>query len=50
MPKLSAKATLSTFDQFKRKISGQGAVRAEKEFILFISNEDMDIIKIIKSL
>ena len=34
-----------------KKISGKGAVRAGKGFILFISNENMkDIIKIIKSL
>ena len=38
-------------NRFDRKISGKGAVRAEKGFTLFISNEDMnDIIKIIKSL
>ena len=38
-------------NQFERKISGKGAVRAGKGFSLFISNEDMnDIIKTIKSL
>ena len=38
-------------NRFDRKISGKGAVRAEKGFTLFISHEDMnDIIKIIKSL
>ena len=34
-----------------KKISGKGAVRAGKRFVLFISNESMnDIIEIIKSL
>ena len=41
----------NTINKFERKISGKGAVRAGKEFNLFISYEDMnDIIKIIKSL
>ena len=35
----------------KKKISGKGALRAEKGFTLFISNDGMnDIVKIIKSL
>ena len=43
--------TSSAIKKFDRKISGRGAVRAEKGFTLFISNEDMnDIIKIIESL
>ena len=34
-----------------KKISGKGAVRVGKRFVLFISNESMnDIIEIIKSL
>ena len=38
-------------NKIERKINGKGAVRAEKLFTLFISNEDVDdIIKIIKSL
>ena len=51
MPKLATKATSSILDKFQRKISGQGVVRAGKEFTLFISNEDMDdIIKLVESL
>ena len=43
--------TSNAINKFERKISGKGAVRAGKAFILFISNEDMDhIIQIIKSL
>ena len=34
----------------KKKISGKASVRAGKEFTLFISNGDMNDIKIIKSL
>ena len=42
--------TSSAINKFDRKISRNGAVRAGKGFILFISNEDMnEIIKIIKS-
>ena len=38
-------------NKFERKISGKGAVRTGKWFILFISIEDMnDINKIINSL
>ena len=45
------KELTSILDKFQRKISGKGAVKAGKRFILFISNEDMnDIIKIIESL
>ena len=46
LPKSTVKATSSVLDRFKRKISGRGVVRAVKEPILIISNEDMDIIKI----
>ena len=50
-PGFVSKLTSSAINKFDRKISGKGAVRAEKGFTLFISNEDMDdIIKIIKSL
>ena len=50
LPKLATKWT-STLDKFERKISGQGAVRAEKGFTLSILNGNMDdIIKIIESL
>ena len=55
MPKIETKVILSILDKVERKISGKGtvatsgtgAVRAERGFRLFISNEDMDgIIKI----
>ena len=42
LPKLATKPTSSVLDKFARKISGRGAMRAGKGFILFISNEDMD--------
>ena len=43
--------TSNVINKFERRISGKGAVRRGKEFVLLISNEDMnDIIKIIKSL
>ena len=43
--------TSNAIKTFDRKISGRGALRAEKGFTLFISNEDMnDIIKVIESL
>ena len=51
LPKLATEATSSVLDNFEKKISVRGAVRAGKGFTLFISNEDMhDIIKIVKSL
>ena len=51
LPKLATEATSSVLDKFERKIRVKGAVRAEKGFTLFISNENMDdIIKIVKSL
>ena len=38
-------------NEFDKKISGKGVVRAGKEFTLFISNEDMNhVIRIGKSL
>ena len=40
----------NAINKFGRKISGKGAVIAGKVFTLLISNEDMNIIKIIKSL
>ena len=43
--------TSSAINKFAKKVSGKGAVRAGKGFILFILNEDMnDIIIIIESL
>ena len=47
--KLSTKATSSILDKFERKISGEGDARAGKGFFLFISNEDMHIIKVAES-
>ena len=42
---------MNGINKFERKINGKGAVRAGKEFTLFISNEDINgAIKIIKSL
>ena len=50
LPKLTTKATSFVLDKFDEKISGQGAVRGGKAFTLFISNKDMDDIKIVESL
>ena len=51
LPGLVSNSSSNPINNFERKISGKGAVRAGKGFTLFISNEDMnDIIKIIKSL
>ena len=51
LPKLATKTTSSVLDKLERKLSGKGAVRAEKGFTLFISNEDVDdIFKIVESL
>ena len=51
LPGLVSNLNSSEINKFDRKISGKGAVRAEKGFTLFISNKDMnDIIKIINSL
>ena len=49
LPGLVSNLTSSAINTFDKKISGNGAVRAWKGFIVFILNEDMnDIIKIIK--
>ena len=51
LPGLVISLTSSAINKLDRKISGKGALRAGKEFILFISNEDTnDIIRIKKSL
>ena len=51
LAKLTSKATSSLIDNFEGKKSEWDAVSAGKGFILFFSNEDMDvIIRIIKSL
>ena len=48
---VASNAALNAINKFERKISGTGAVRVGKGFILFISNEDVDdIIKIVNSL
>ena len=49
--RLVSSLTLNVVNKFEIKISGKEAVKAEKGFTSFISNEDVkDIIKIIKSL
>ena len=51
LPGLVSNLTSNAINKFERIISGKGAVRAEKRFTLFISNEDMNgIIKVIKTL
>ena len=47
LPKLATKATSSVLDRFERKTTGQGTVRAGREFTLLLLNEDID--DIIKS-
>ena len=50
LPGLVSNLISNSINKFERKIRGKGAVRAGKGFTLFISNEAMNIIKIIKSL
>ena len=51
LPGLVSNLASNAVNKFERKISGKGAVRGGKGYILFISNEDMNgLIKIIKSL
>ena len=51
LPGLVRNLTSNARNKFERKISAKGAVRAEKGFTLFISNEGVNhIIKIIKTL
>ena len=51
LSKLVSNLASNRINKFERTISWKGAVRAEKEFTLIISNEDMnDIFKIKKSL
>ena len=50
LPGLVSNLTSSTINKFEWKTSGKGSFRVGKGFTLFISNEDMNIIKIIKSL
>ena len=50
MPKLATKANFYVIDKLERKIIARDAIRAGKEFTLFISNEDMDdLIKIVET-
>ena len=51
LPVLVSKSISNAISNFERKISGKGAVGAQKGFTLLTSNKDMnDFIKIIKSL
>ena len=51
LPGLVSNLISRAINTFDRKTSGKGAVRAEREFSIFTSNEDMfHIMKIIKSL
>ena len=51
LPGLVSNLISNAINNFERKLSGKGAVRARRGFILLILNENMDdIIKIIKSL
>ena len=51
LPGLVTNLASNEINKFEIKVSGKGAVRAGKRFILFFSNEVLnDIIKIIKSL
>ena len=51
LPGLGSNLTSNAINNFERKISGKGVVRARKAFTLLTSNEDMnDIIKIKKPL
>ena len=49
-PKLATKATSSILDKFERNTNVQRTVRAGRRFILFISNKDINDIKIAESL
>ena len=42
LPRLVSNLTSNAINEFERKISGKGAVRAGKGYTLFISNEDMN--------
>ena len=49
-PGLVSNLASNAINKFDRKVSGKGAVRTGKGFTLFILNEDMNDIKIMKSL
>ena len=44
MPKSIISKLVTILNKFQRKVSGEATVSAGKEFILFISNEDMEIL------
>ena len=44
LPRLVSNLTSNGINKFERKISGKGAVRAEKGFTLFIPNKDIIIL------
>ena len=48
LPRLASNLASNAINQLERKITGKGAVRAERAFTLFILNEDMNDIKIKK--
>ena len=50
LSRLVSNLASNAINKFEREISGKGAVRAGEGFTLFILNENMNIIKIIKSL
>ena len=46
--KIASIAALNEINKLERRINGKATARAGKGFTLFISNEDMDIIKIVE--
>ena len=50
LPGLGSNLASNAMNKFETKVSGKIVVRARKGFTLVISNEDMNIIKITKSL
>ena len=48
--KIASNAALNEIKKLERRINGKSTARAGKGFTLFISNEDMDIIKIAEPL
>ena len=48
LPRLVSNIASNAINKFEREIIGKGPVRAETGLSLFISNEDLDIIKIEK--
>ena len=50
LPGLVSNLTSNAINKFARKLNGKGAVRAEQRFTLFVLNEDVNDIKMIKLL